>query len=63
MNNTNWLVNMRLEQGHTQESLAMKVKCSQSALANIESGKRKPSVKLAKKIAEALDFDWTKFFI
>jgi len=32
------------------------------AYCMIEHGKRTPSVKTAKKIAEVLGFDWTKFF-
>jgi transcriptional regulator with XRE-family HTH domain len=28
----------------------------------VETGERKPSVKTAKKIANAFGFDWTKFF-
>lgn len=57
-----WLIKIRTDASYTQEALAYIVKCSQSTLANIENGKRLPSVKLAKKIAEVLGFHWSKFF-
>ncbi len=57
-----WLVKIRLEKGYTQEALALIIRCSQSALANIETGKRMPSVKLAKKIAVILGFHWSMFY-
>lgn len=57
-----WLTKIRNEKGYTQETLAHVVRCSQSALTNIEKGRRNPSVKLAKKIVHVLNFDWTRFF-
>ena len=35
---------------------------SESMYCLIESGKRRPSPEVAKRIAEILDFKWTRFF-
>ncbi|SEM80650.1 helix-turn-helix transcriptional regulator [Paenibacillus sp. OV219] len=58
--NRKWLVALRGEM--TQEEVAEKAMLNRSSYANIESGKRKPSVGVAMKIAEALGFSWTLFF-
>lgn len=55
-----WLIDLRGRL--TQEQVAMLAGISRSAYANIESGKRNPSVSVAKKIASALKFDWKNFF-
>ncbi|MCY8373359.1 helix-turn-helix transcriptional regulator [Bacillus inaquosorum] len=55
-----WLISQRGNQ--SQKSVAQKVNISRGAYANIELGKRNPSVQLAKKIARELNFDWTIFF-
>lgn len=39
----------------TQGQLAAICQCSQSTIANIERGRRKPSIEIAEKIADALD--------
>jgi putative transcriptional regulator len=55
-----WLVNRR---GHlTQEDVARLAGIARSTYALIETGKRDPSVRLAKKIAKALKFEWAVFF-
>lgn len=55
-----WLIEKR---GHlTQHEAAELIGISRGAYANIEVGNRNPSVKIAKKIATALDFNWTNFF-
>lgn len=46
----------------TQEQLAQHAGVSQSLIVQIENGNRKPSVKVAKRIASILGFDWTDFF-
>jgi transcriptional regulator with XRE-family HTH domain len=46
----------------TQDELAKKVGCSTVYIRKIEARERTPSVEKAKKIALALDFDWTLFF-
>ena len=53
---------LRKNAGFTQMGLSKKSHVSQSLICDIENGKRAPSVKIAKKIAKALDFDWTDFF-
>lgn len=55
-----WLIRQRgtLRQADVARLAGM----SRGGYANIESGKRDPSVKLAKRIAMALGFDWRLFF-
>lgn len=52
----------RKEKGITQAEMAVKVGMTRSAYTNIETGKRRPSVKLAKKIAAVIDIPWTVFY-
>jgi len=52
----------RKAKGLRQTDLAQAAQISQSLVTLIESGIRKPSVKVAKRIAAVLDFDWTEFF-
>lgn len=54
-----WLIEIRGKL--TQEQVAKLAGISRSAYSNIENG-RGLSVKLAKKIAAALHFDWNLFF-
>lgn len=59
------MVNLREKReskGLTQEALANKVHVTRQAIGNIENGSNKPSVEVAKLIAEELEFDWTEFF-
>lgn len=56
------LKELRIKYGLTQDELSEKVGISRSQLAMIETGSSKPSIKLAKKLGEVLDTDWTKFF-
>ena len=55
-----WLIELRGER--SQQSVADEIGISQSAVASIEAGIRNPSVEMAKKIAGALGFAWTRFF-
>jgi transcriptional regulator with XRE-family HTH domain len=57
-----WLKAIRRKKEYTQNELAMLAGIAQESYSNIENGKRRPSVEVAKKIADALDFDWTLFF-
>lgn len=57
-----WLKDVRTEKGMSGEAVAKIAKISRSAYCNIENGKRRPSVYAAKRIADALDFEWTLFF-
>lgn len=55
-----WLVELRGER--SQKAVADEIGMSQSGYAAIETGARRPSVKLAKRIAATMGFDWTKFY-
>ena len=57
-----WLRNKRLEKQLTQAQLAKIVGADATMISKTEVGERRPSVELAKKIAEALGFDWTRFY-
>lgn len=57
-----WLQDIRFSKGLTHQEVADKCGIKRSYYTMIENGTRKPSVKVAKKIAVALDFDWTLFF-
>ena len=52
----------RKQKGMTREKLAELADASTSMIVKIEMGERKPSVKLAKRIASVLGFPWTDFF-
>lgn len=55
-----WLIKKR---GNlSQEEVAKLSGISRGAYSNIEIGKRDPSVNVAKRIANVLDFQWTIFF-
>ena len=57
-----WLVETRKGKGMQQKEVADQVSIAQATYSNIEHGKRRPSPKVAKKIAEVLGFDWTLFY-
>ena len=59
-----WLKELREQSGLSQCSVAEKSVISQNYYSAIETGERgKPlNVDVAKKIAEALHFDWTRFY-
>ena len=52
----------RMEQGISQQELANMANFSQSFLANVESGKKKPSVVTIIRLAEALNVNPREFF-
>lgn len=56
-----WLVALR--GGNSQAKTAKRIGMSQSMYASIEVGSRTPSVEMAKKIAAAMGFEWTRFFM
>lgn len=58
----NWLKAIRTERKLTGENIAFVTGISRSAYSNIENGKRRPSPEVAKKIAETLGFNWTRFY-
>jgi transcriptional regulator with XRE-family HTH domain len=53
---------LRIQQGVSQMELSLKADLSQSFLANLEKGKKQPSVLTIIKIAEALDISPQDFF-
>ncbi|MDA2701383.1 helix-turn-helix transcriptional regulator [Bacillus cereus] len=57
-----WLKDFRYLKGYTHEDIANKCKISRSYYTHIENGTKTPSVEIAKKIGESLNFDWTFFF-
>jgi len=57
-----WLKNRREKMGFTQEKLAKQVGVTRQHIGMLENGDANPSPYLAKKIASALGFDWTKFY-
>jgi len=58
-----WLKELRSESGNmTQEQLAKKVGISRTMITEIENGNANPSVKVAKKIASVMGFNWTRFY-
>lgn len=57
-----WLKEVREKRGVSQREVAYQVEIAQPTYANIENGKRTPSVGTAKRIGEALGFEWTHFF-
>lgn len=57
-----WLKKLRKERGYKQIEIAKICDITQGCYTHIETGKRKPSVELAKKIAKVLNFEWTLFF-
>lgn len=46
----------------TQRKLAELVGVDRSTIANIEAGRIRPSVSLAKRLGDALSVPWTAFF-
>lgn len=57
-----WLKQIRITHNITQEKVAAEIGITVRYYQYIESGKYKPSVKVAKKIAELLNFEWEKFY-
>lgn len=59
---TNMLLQLREEKKMTQDDVAKEAGIARPYYTMIEQGKRRPSPEVAKKIANALDFDWTLFY-
>ncbi len=57
-----WLSKLRNQLGFTQEQVAELVGIKRAYYSMIERGKRRPSVDVAKRISNVLNFDWTIFF-
>lgn len=57
-----WLKNIRNDKGLTQEDVANACSIARSYYTHIENGVKTPSVPVAKKIGNILQFEWTVFF-
>jgi len=57
-----WLKEMRVKKKMTQNDVANQSGIERAYYTMIEQGNRSPSVKVAKRIADVLDFEWTIFF-
>ena len=57
-----WLKEARTSKKLTQKQLSNIIGISRTMLTEIENGNASPSVKTAKKIADALEFNWIRFF-
>ncbi|MUG68667.1 helix-turn-helix domain-containing protein [Paenibacillus campinasensis] len=57
-----WLIDFREIKGLTQEQVSEMSNIKRPYYSMIETGKRRPSVEVARKIAKILGFDWTIFF-
>jgi transcriptional regulator with XRE-family HTH domain len=62
LENRTWLKTKRLENKLTHDDVAKASGIERAYYTMIEQGKRRPSVHVAKSIAEVLDFDWVIFF-
>lgn len=57
-----WLRKARDEKDLTQQQLGDIVGVDITSIGKYELGERRPSPEVAKKIAQALGFDWTRFY-
>ena len=57
-----WLIAYRKAKGLTQQDIAEILNVNINTYSFYEQGLRRPSPKNAKRIAQILDFDWTKFY-
>lgn len=57
-----WLHDKRTSLELTQEAVAQRVGIERPYYTMIENGLRTPSVAVAQRIAQVLNFDWTLFF-
>lgn len=58
----NWLIQKRKNARLSKRELSNLISIHESTIGKYEIGIRTPSVTVAKKIAEILNFDWTLFF-
>lgn len=55
-----WLVELRGDR--SQQKVADEIGIAQSTYASFETQARRPSVRTAKRIAQVMGFDWTRFY-
>jgi transcriptional regulator with XRE-family HTH domain len=53
---------LRIEQGLSQEKLALKSEVDRTYIASVENGKRNISILTLEKIVKSLDVSFSKFF-
>lgn len=56
------IIEQRKKLGLSQEKIATKCGIKQGYYSRIERGTHKPSIKLAKKLANIFEVSWTDFF-
>lgn len=61
-NKRDWLIQIRNIKGISTADIIIQLGITQQMYNYIENNKRNPSVELAQKIANILDFDWTLFY-
>lgn len=57
-----WLISLRKSKMMTQSGIADQVGISRAYYTQLELSQRSPSIRVAKRLADALGFDWTRFF-
>lgn len=57
-----WLADFRQLANMTHEKVSVRCDITRQFYSMIENGERTPSVETAKRIAEVLNFDWTRFY-
>ena len=57
------LKNVRLTRGMTQKDVATAAGIARESYTNIENGVRRPSVLVAKKIADVRGIEWSELFL
>ncbi len=57
-----WLKAIRESANLSQADVSKAANIAQASYSNIENGKRRPAVPVAKRIAATLGFDWTQFY-
>lgn len=57
-----WLIKYREKKGLSQSDVAKQTEITQQMYSYIENGTRRPRPELAKKIADILNFSWTRFY-
>ncbi|WP_139491817.1 helix-turn-helix transcriptional regulator [Brevibacillus dissolubilis] len=60
-NNHQWLIELRTKKNMTHDSVAQLTDITRSYYTKIENGVV-PSVRVAKRIAQVLGFDWSRFY-
>jgi transcriptional regulator with XRE-family HTH domain len=57
-----WLIHHRRNRNLTQMLVAMQAGISRAYYTQLELAQRDPSVKIAKRLGNILEFDWHRFF-